>query len=101
MPGSSITINSSSPLLFMPSPDLSCCYFSIVDLVIRSVILWHSFLAQDCFIYTGFLFIHMKLSIVLMRFVKNCVGILTGIVLNLQIAFGQMAIFYQVNTILS
>ena len=41
----------------------------------------------------GFLFFHMKLIIVLSRFVKNCIGILIGIALNPQIAFGRIAIF--------
>ena len=36
----------------------------------------------------------MKLSNVLPRFVKNSVGILMGIALNLLIAFGKSAIFY-------
>ena len=31
----------------------------------------------------GFLFVHMRLSIVLSRSVKNCAGILMGIALNL------------------
>ena len=42
----------------------------------------NSFIVQDCFGYPG-LFFHMKLSIVLLRAVKNCVGILIGITLNL------------------
>ena len=41
----------------------------------------------------GFLFFHMKMSIVLSRSVKNCVGILMEIALNLSIAFGRIAIF--------
>ena len=39
------------------------------------------FIVQDCFSYSGFQFFHIKLSIVLS--VKNCVGILVGIALNL------------------
>ena len=35
----------------------------------------------------------MKLSIVLSRFVKNFAGILMGIALNWQIAFGKIVIF--------
>ena len=42
-----------------------------------------SFIVQDCFSYPGLLFVHMKLCIVLSRFVTNCVGILMGIALNL------------------
>ena len=41
----------------------------------------------------GFLFFHMKFIIVLSRSVKNCIGILMGIALNLYIAFGRIAIF--------
>ena len=41
----------------------------------------------------GFLFFHIKLIIVLSRSVKNFVGILMGIVLNLLIAFGRISIF--------
>jgi hypothetical protein len=37
-------------------------------------------------------FFHIKLRIVLSRSMKNCVGILMGIALNLEIAFGKMAI---------
>ena len=40
----------------------------------------------------GFLFFHMKLRIALSMSVKNYVGILMGIALNLQIAFGKMVI---------
>ena len=40
-----------------------------------------------------FLFFHIKLIIVLSKFVKNFVGILMGIALDLQIAFGRTAIF--------
>jgi hypothetical protein len=46
----------------------------------------NSFIVQDCFSYSGFLFFHMKLRIVLSRSIKNCVGILKGI------AFGKIAI---------
>ena len=40
----------------------------------------------------GFLLFHMKLSTVLLRFVKNFAGLLMGIALNLLIAFGKIAI---------
>ena len=40
----------------------------------------------------NFLLFHMKLSIVLSRSVKNCVGTLMVIVINLLIAFDWMAI---------
>ena len=41
----------------------------------------------------SFLFFHIKLIIVLSSSVMNFVGILMGIALNLQIAFGRIAIF--------
>ena len=41
----------------------------------------------------GFLFFHMKLSMIFWRSVKNCVGILMGITLNLQIDFCRIVIF--------
>ena len=41
----------------------------------------------------GILVFHMKLRIALSMSLKNCVGILMAIALNLQIAFGRMAIF--------
>ena len=41
----------------------------------------------------GFLIFHMMLSTVLSRSMKNFAGILMGIALNLQIAFGKNAIF--------
>jgi hypothetical protein len=40
----------------------------------------------------SFLFFHIKLGIVLSMPVKNYVVILIGVALNLQIAFGKMAI---------
>ena len=49
-----------------------------------------SFIVQDSFSYPGFGFV---LSVVLSKSVRNCVGILMRIVLNLIIAFGRMAIF--------
>ena len=42
----------------------------------------------------GILFFHMKSSIVISRTVKYSVGVLMGIALNLQIAFGIMTILY-------
>ena len=100
---SSITLNDSTCLLLMPSPHFSCCYFSRLDLVIQNVIPRAFFSCAGLF-YLYWVFVsHMKLSVVLMSFVKNFVGILMGILLDLQIAFGQKAIFfsYQVNTFLS
>jgi hypothetical protein len=42
-----------------------------------------SFIVKNCFCYPGFLFYHVKLRIALSMSVKNCVGILMGIALNL------------------
>lgn len=53
----------------------------------------NSFIVQDCFIYPRCLFLHMKFKVVLSRFVKNFVGVLMEIALNLYIIFGKMAIF--------
>ena len=41
----------------------------------------------------GFLLFHMKFITVLLKSLKNFAGILMGIALNLQIAFGKIAIF--------
>ena len=63
----------------MPIP-----YSSVVELEVRHGDISRSFfILQDCFGIQGFLLFHMKLSIVLSRCVKNCVGALMGIVLNL------------------
>jgi hypothetical protein len=48
---------------------------------------------RNVFTILGFLFFHMKLRTVLSISVKNYVGILMGIALNLYIAFGKMVIF--------
>jgi hypothetical protein len=42
-----------------------------------------SFLVQECFGYPGLFFYMKLLSVVLSRSVKNCVGILMEIALNL------------------
>ena len=42
-----------------------------------------AFIVQIILAILDFLFLHMKLNIVLSRSVKNCVGILMGIALNL------------------
>jgi hypothetical protein len=55
-------------------------------------------LLQEVCLYTIFVlscvfwFFHMKLSIVFLRFIKNCVRILMRIILNLLIAFDRVAI---------
>jgi hypothetical protein len=41
----------------------------------------------------GFWLVQMNLKIAIYNSVKNCVGILMGIALNLLIAFGKIAIF--------
>jgi hypothetical protein len=49
---------------------------------------------QSCFLWLLLLlFFLMKLRIALSSSIKNCVGILMGIELNPQIAFGEIAIF--------
>jgi hypothetical protein len=50
-------------------------------------------LLRIAFVVLGGVFCHMKLRIALFRSLKNCVGILMGIALNMYIAFGRMAIF--------
>ena len=65
---------------------ISSCFHghsSIIEFDVRdSDAAGSSFIIQHCFCYPVFFF-HMKLSIVLSRSVKNCVGILMGIALNL------------------
>lgn len=56
----------------------------------------NSFIVQDYFSYPCFCFVqffNMKLRIVLLRIVKNCVKILMEIALNMQITFSGMARF--------
>ena len=75
--------------VFMPI--LICFQYcsSIIDLDVRDGDASGSpFIGQDCFGYPGFLFFHIKLSIVLSRSVNNCVGILLGTTLILYIQRG-------------
>ena len=51
-----------------------------------------SLLYRIILVILGFLFVHMKLSIVLSRSVKNCTEILMGIVLNMSRPFDGVAI---------
>ena len=70
----------------MPIPNCFHYYSSIVELKVRNDVASRSFIVfivQDCFSYPGFFVFHMKLSIVLSRFVKNCVWILMVIALKL------------------
>jgi hypothetical protein len=54
----------------------SCYYYcSVVQVEIRDISTSrNSFIVQDYFSYPGLLFLHAKLSTVLLRAVKNCVG---------------------------
>ena len=70
--------------VFMPI--LSCFHYccSAIEFEVRDGNASRSsFTVKDCFGYPEFLFFHIKLIIVLSRSVKNFVGILMGIVLNL------------------
>ena len=70
--------------IFVPVPSCFQNYGSIVELEVRDGdASRRSFIVKSCFGYPGFLFFHIKLSIVLSMSVKNCVGILMGIALNL------------------
>jgi hypothetical protein len=80
--------------VFMPILCVSYYYCSLGRFEIRDGdTSGRFFIIQDVLIILGFLFSHMNLSIVFLRSVKNCVGILIGIRLNLQIAFGKMDVF--------
>jgi hypothetical protein len=67
-------------------------YCSVLQLKVRNDDTSRSsFILQDCFSYAGFFvfvffsvfYFHMKLRIVLPRYIKNCIGILMGIALTL------------------
>jgi hypothetical protein len=79
----------------VPIPCNFCHYCSIVKLEVRDGdSLRHSFIVKYCFCYSRFLLtLQMNLIIVLSMSLKNCVGMLIGIALTLQIAFGRMASF--------
>ena len=89
---------SGSPILLVHLsifvPALSCFYYySSIELEVRDGnVSRSSFIVQDCLGDSDCCccccccFSHMKLSIVLLRSVKNFAGILVGIALNLQIA---------------
>ena len=69
-------------------------FLFVVQLKIRDNDTSHSYLnILDCFIYPGIVVFPFKVENVLSRSVKDCVGILVGIALNVQIAFGRMNIF--------
>lgn len=77
-------------------PMQNCFYYcsSIVGLDVRMVIAPDSsFIVRCVLAILGFLLLHMKLSIILSRYVKNDVGVFMGIVLNLLTGFGKKAIF--------
>ena len=85
--------------IFVPIPISFQDYGTIIELEVRDGdVPRRSFIVQSCFGYPGFMFFHIKLSIVLSRSVKNCVGILMGIALTLWITLGNIAIFYYVDS---
>jgi hypothetical protein len=55
----------------------------VVQLEIRDDDTDSSFMAQNVFFYPGFWFFHIRLRIALSSYVKNCVGSLKGLALNL------------------
>ena len=69
--------------VLMPIPGCFQYCRSVVEFEIRCCDASRcSFIVQDCFGYLGFLFLLMKLSIVLSRSVNFFTGILMGIALN-------------------
>ena len=52
-----------------------------------------SLIVENCFTFLDSCIFHKELRINLPMSVKNCVGILVGIALNLCITFGKMTIF--------
>lgn len=93
-----VSVFNSIPLtklsVFMPIPRGFCYSSSVVQLKIRMVIPseFH-LLCRIVLVTLGFLLFYMKLHIVLSSSIKNCVGILMEIALNLQITFGRVAVF--------
>ena len=70
--------------IFMPIPSFFHYCSSIIELDVRDVMASEaSLLYMIVLAILGFLFFQMKLPIVLLRSVKNCVHILKGIALNL------------------
>ena len=77
-------------------------YCFVVQLKIREGNISRSyFIVQDCFSYLEVFcfcfFFHVKLRLILSRSVKNCVGILMGVAINLRIPFDKMDIFTFLN----
>ena len=69
--------------VFMSLPDCFQYCSSVVEFEVRDCDASRSsFIIQDCLGYPGFLFFHMKLSILLRSVKKNFTRILMGIVLN-------------------
>ena len=70
--------------VFMPAP--SCFHYcsSVIELDVRKGdASGNSFIVQDCFGYPGLFVFPYEVDIILLRSVKNCIGILMGIALNL------------------
>ena len=79
---------------FVPVPYcLDDCGF-VVEPEVRQVNSSSSILlSQDCFGYSRFFYFHTNCEIIGSSFVKNTVGSLIGIALNLYIALGRIVIF--------
>ena len=77
----------------MPVPYcLDDCGF-VVESEVRQVDSSSSILlSQDCFDYSRLLYFHMNCEIICFSSVKNTIGSLIGIALNLQIALGSILI---------
>ena len=80
--------------VFMPIQ--SCFHYcsSVIKLDVRdSDAFRSSFIVQDCFGSPGFFVFPYEVNYCSFKVCEECVGILMGIALNLQIAFGRTAIF--------
>jgi hypothetical protein len=88
----------SIPLIYLSVAVPVPCSFLNHNCSVVQLEVWHgdsttgSLLLRIVFAIIGFLLFQMNLQIALYKSVKNCVGILMGIALNLEIAFGKIAI---------